>query len=141
MTAALCLMAQDRGGPSIQQQILINPSIDLTQGAEDSFMRWFSMQYVKEGSDLSHPYASPIKASHLQHLPPALVILAEKDELLEEGLAYGEALKKAGVPTRIYEQKGIGHLAGYGARATKEARESLDVVAELLRCPFCRLCD
>ena len=143
MAAALCLLARDRQGPAIALQVLINPSTDLTgagtlepQGDSGDAMRWFATQYLPNSKEAVNPYASPILAKDLKKLPPAVVILAEKDDLLADGQKYADRLIAEGIPTKIYIQKGIGHLAGNGARASAMAQESLNVAVEALRKAF-----
>ena len=143
MAAALCLLARDRQGPAITLQVLINPSTDLTgagtlepQGDSGDMMRWFATQYLPDSKEAVNPYASPILAKDLKKLPAAVVILAEKDDLLTEGQKYAERLIAEGIPTKIYIQKGIDHLAGNGARASEQAQESLNVAVEYLRKAF-----
>ena len=64
----------------------------------------------------------------------ALILIAENDVLLRaDGKRYADLLEKAGVFVNLYCQKGIGHLAQNGARASKKARESLDVAASALK--------
>lgn len=143
LAAALCLMARDRRGPAINLQVLINPYLDLVKGLyskdEDyDQLRWFAAQYVKDPEDVCHPYASPLKAD-LANLPRACILAAEEDELFEDGQKYAELLRGAKVPVNFYTQWKIGHLAGKGARACLEARESLDVAAAALRGEFFRL--
>jgi acetyl esterase len=143
MAAALCLLVRDRRGPVIDLQVLINPVTDLTGGgtiqrqndALDS-VRWYAKQYVADANDVNSPYVSPLLAKDLKALPPALVILAEKDELRSDGQKYADRLAAAGVPTNVYIQWGVGHLAGNGARASSLARESLDVAVAILRGTF-----
>lgn len=143
MAAALCLLSRDRKGPIIDLQILINPSTDLTgkgtiqrQGDALDSIRWYATQYVEDPNDVNNPYVSPITAKDLTHLPTALVVLAEKDELRNDGQQYADRLILAGVPTNVYTQWGIGHLAGNGARASIQARESLNVAVAALRGVF-----
>lgn len=143
MAAALTLLARDRHGPAIVLQVLINPSPDLIRGGtlerqNDAFdmMRWFAVQYLSNPKEAVDPYASPIFAKNLGNLPPAVVILAENDDLRADGQKYADRLISADIPTRIYIQKGVGHLAGNGARASKLAQESLDVAAASLRDAF-----
>ncbi|HSX03236.1 MAG TPA: alpha/beta hydrolase [Rhabdochlamydiaceae bacterium] len=143
MAAALCLMVRDRKGPPISLQILINPAPDLTgkgslqpQGDAWDVMRWQALCYVNDPIEVYHPYVSPAVAKDLTQLPPALILLAEKDFLFEDGKRYYERLKEAGVASEFYIQDGIGHLGCDGAAATKNAQESLDQAVAALRAKF-----
>lgn len=143
IAAALCLMARDKKGPIITLQVLINPAPDLTgkgtltkQNDAEDIMRWQALQYVERPEQVYEPYVSPIVAQDLTGLPPALIILAEKDALRVDGQKYADRLKAAGVQTTVYIQLGADHLAGNGARASKYAQESLDVAVEALRNVF-----
>jgi acetyl esterase len=145
MAAALCLLVRDRKGPTIDLQVLINPVIDNTwggtlqpQGDEFDSERWYATQYVRDPKDTSNPYVSPNFAKDLTHLPPALIILAEKDLFRKDAQKYAERLLSSGVYTNVYTQSGVGHLAGNGARASRLARESLDVAVAALRGVFSR---
>ncbi len=145
MAAALCLLARDRKGPSIDLQVLINPVVDNTwggtlqpQGDEFDSERWIATQYVMDSKDTKNPYVSPIFAKTLTNLPPALIILAEKDMFRKDAQKYADRLIASGIPTNVYVQSGIGHLAGDGARASRRARESLDVAVAALRGVFSR---
>ncbi|MBA3956838.1 MAG: GNAT family N-acetyltransferase [Parachlamydiaceae bacterium] len=143
MTAALCLLARDRNGPKIDLQVLINPSTDLAslgslERRNDTLdrFRWYARQYVEDPNDINSPYVSPLLAEDLTNLPPALILLAEKDELRSEGQRYADRLTTAGIPTTIYTQFGVGHLASDGARASVKAQESLNVAVEALKNTF-----
>ncbi len=143
MAAALCLMARDRSGPTIELQVLINPAPDLTcngtilrQNDSMDMLRWQAVQYLSDPNDINNPYVSPLIASDLSKLPPAIVILAEQDDLREAGQKYADRLLAAGVPTHVYCQQGINHLAGHGAKASPRARESLDVAVKHLQGAF-----
>lgn len=140
MAAALCLLARDRKGPAIDLQVLINPVVDNTwggtlerQGDEFDSERWIASQYVANPKETGNPYVSPIFAKDLSHLPPAIIILAEKDMFRKDAQNYADRLRLAGVHTNVYTQFGIGHLAGNGGRASKLAQESLDVAVAALR--------
>ena len=145
IAAALCLLVRDRKGPTIDLQVLINPVVDLTSGGtiqrQDDELdneRWYATQYVQKPHDVMNPYVSPILAKDLTHLPPTLIILAEKDAFRKDDQRYADRLTEAGVPTNTYIQWGVGHLAGNGARASIVARESLDVAVAALLGAFYR---
>lgn len=121
IAAALCLMTRDRSGPAVAYQVLIYPITDCDfnrpsyqENAEGYFlttaqMRWFWQHYVSSPDQMSKPYASPLRASTLAGLPPALILTAEFDPLRDEGEAYGEALRKAGVATEVVRYDGLIH--------------------------------
>lgn len=143
MAAALCLVARDRKGPPIDLQVLINPVVDNTwggtlkpQGDEFDSERWIAAQYVADPKDTRNPYVSPIFAKDLSGLPPAIIILGEKDMFRKDAQKYADRLLSSGVHTNVYTQFGVGHLAGNGARASKLAQESLDIAVAALRGAF-----
>lgn len=143
LTAALCLMARNQSGPKITLQVLINPATDLScngtmQRQYDHLdpLRWSSMYYLSDPKDAQHDYVSPLLAEDLIGLPHAVVLLAEKDDLRQAGQRYADRLQEAGVNTFVYCQNGIGHLAGHGARASHQARESIDVAVDQLKNAF-----
>lgn len=140
LAAALCMMARDRQGPKLSYQVLINPALDLScegtlqpQGDRLDFLRWQASMYVKKPNEVYHPYVSPLLGDNLESLPPALILVAEHDDLRKAGEAYVEKLRLAQVPTEIYCQMNSNHLAGNGARASDIARESLDIAVAALR--------
>lgn len=123
MTAALTLMAKDRGGPKIAFQALLIPatdaSVDTSSYGEYGDDRFLSRAFMKYGWDLyapdaetrNNPYVSPLRASldQLKGLPPALVITAENDPLRDEGEAYARKLKEAGVSVDAVRYNGTIH--------------------------------
>lgn len=143
MAAALCLMVRDQLGPKIDLQVLINPAMDLRcngtleeQNDELDILRWQAAQYLSDPNDANNPYVSPLITCDLSRLPQTLMLVAEKDGLRIEGENYAQRLANADVLTTVYCQKGIGHLAGDCARASVQARESLDVAVDALKRVF-----
>jgi acetyl esterase/lipase len=123
MTAALALMAKDRGDVRFVQQSMWYPVTDAAmdtgsyeQFAEGYFlaakgMEWFWDAYLPELERRSEPYASPLRASdeQLAGLPPAFVIVDEADVLRDEGEAYAARLRAAGVEVTTVRYDGITH--------------------------------
>ncbi|MFP1629365.1 alpha/beta hydrolase [Streptomyces sp. 5K101] len=123
MTAALTLMAKERGDVPLVQQVLFYPVTDASfdtgsyhQFATGYFLRrdamqWFWDQYTTDEQQRAEITASPLRATteQLTGLPPALVITAEADVLRDEGEAYANKLRQAGVPVTAVRYQGIIH--------------------------------
>ena len=123
LTAALTLLAKERGGPSIRFQVLFYPVADanfdtpsyrkyeqgywLTREA----MKWFWNNYTSNETNRKEPTVSPLQASieQLSGLPPALVINGENDVLCDEGEAYALKLLQAGVRITAVRYHGTIH--------------------------------
>jgi len=126
MSAALTLMAKDKGGPALRYQVLMWPVTDANfetasynQYAEGHFltknmMRWFWDSYTLDAAKRKEIYASPLQATlaQLRGLPPALVQTAEFDVLRDEGEAYGRKLDQAGVDVTVTRYNGMIHDFG-----------------------------
>lgn len=123
MTAALALMASERGDVRFVQQSMYYPVTDAgmdtdsyEQFAEGYFlaakgMAWFWDAYLPDVERRSEPYASPLRASEeqLASLPPAFLIVDEADVLRDEGEAYAARLRAAGVEVTTVRYDGITH--------------------------------
>ena len=113
--------ARDHGGPPIAAQILVYPVTEadferpsytdpenqllLTREA----MVWFWDHYVPDASRRAEPDASPLRTTDLSGLPPTVVLTAEFDVLRDEGEAYAERLREAGVPVNFMRHEGQTH--------------------------------
>jgi len=123
MTAALALMAHDRGDVRFVQHSMWYPVTDAAmdtgsyeQFAEGYFltaegMEWFWDAYLPDVDRRSEPYASPLRASdeQLAGLPPAFLLVDEADVLRDEGEAYAARLRAAGVDVTTVRYDGITH--------------------------------
>ncbi|MED5048630.1 alpha/beta hydrolase [Bacillus siamensis] len=152
MTAAVTLMAKARGDFNIRQQLLFYPVTDASfdtesyhQFATGYFLRkdammWFWDQYTTNSNERAEITASPLRATteQLQGLPPALIITAEADVLRDEGEAYANKLREAGVPVTAVRFQGIIHdFVMLNALAkTKAARGAIDLATTWLRKGF-----
>jgi len=123
MTAAITLMARERGDVRFVHQSMYYPVTDAAmdtgsyaQFAEGYYltakaMAWFWDAYAPDVERRREPYASPLRASDAQlaDLPPALVIVDEADVLRDEGEAYAARLRAAGVAITTVRYDGITH--------------------------------
>ncbi|MGN9763116.1 alpha/beta hydrolase [Streptomyces sp. SD31] len=152
MSAALTLMAKQRGDVPLVQQVLFYPVTDAAFGtgsyrqfAEGYFLRrdamqWFWDQYTTDEAERAQITASPLRASgeQLQGLPPALVITAEADVLRDEGEAYANKLREAGVPVTAVRYQGIIHdfVMLNALRETRAAEAAIGQAISVLRGAF-----
>jgi acetyl esterase len=148
LATVVALMARDRGGPSLKFQLLIYPMTDyeddspsMRQYDQNHFltrevMTWFADSYVAP-ADRRAPYASPLRAADHSGLPPALVITAECDPLRDQGEAYAEKLRRAGVAVTLKRYDGMIHpfvsLAGIVDDGRTALQESAAAVRQALR--------
>ena len=121
LSAAVCLMARDRGKDAPAFQLLVYPATDITMdtdsnrrftdtpvwNSELSKVMWPAYVPDRERDDIS--YASPMLAKDFGNLPPAYVEVAEFDCLRDEALNYANAMKNAGVEVEIVDTKGTMH--------------------------------
>jgi acetyl esterase len=111
LSAALTLVARDRGGPEIKVQLLLYPATDArfdTESYRDfadgrflpqAFMQFGWDLYAPDEATRHNPYAAPLQArpDQLRGLPPAIIHTSGNDVLRDEGQAYGHKLDEAGV--------------------------------------------
>lgn len=123
MTAALALMARQRGDVHFVHQSMYYPVTDarMDTGSYEQFatgyfltaraMQWFWDAYVPDVERRQEITASPLRAEpdQLTGLPPALVIVDEADVLRDEGEAYAAKLRAAGVAVTTVRYDGITH--------------------------------
>lgn len=122
LAAAVALKARDAGGPQLRAQALVYPCLTddlsapsfsynsgppgLTSASMGSYWKW----YLGEGVVSEDPYATPLKATNLVNLPPAVILTAEYDPLYCDGVEYAERLRAAGVPVAYH----FGHRLIHG---------------------------
>lgn len=114
-------MARDRSILPPCAQLLVYPVID--HRMQSASMRrftdtpmWNSLlsrkmwQFYLPSLPAEHPeHASLLLAPSLHDLPPAYVESAQFDCLHDEGIAYAQALRAAGVAVTLHETKGTMH--------------------------------
>ena len=118
LAAAVSLMARDRGEFLPRSQILIYPATaaDHTENSPFPSVRENGTDYLLTSKriceymelyqsgpeDCENPYFAPLAAEDFSNQPQTLILTAEYDPLRDEGEAYGEALKRAGVPVEMH---------------------------------------
>jgi acetyl esterase len=144
LATVVAQLAKERKGPAIRFQALVYPvtdhnfeTVSYRENADgylltkDS-MVWFWNHYLNSVDDGKSPMASPMRASDLKGLPPAIVITAEFDPLRDEGEAYAARLREAGVNVQVTRYPGQIH-AFYGNVAINDGMKALDQVSAALR--------
>ncbi|MFF5483074.1 alpha/beta hydrolase [Streptomyces sp. NPDC012935] len=149
MTAALALMAKERGDVSFVQQSMYYPVTDaaMDTGSYEQFdtgyylsrkaMEWFWDAYTTDPNQRAEITASPNRATteQLDGLPPALLIVDEADVLRDEGEAYAAKLRAAGVPVTTVRYDGAVHdfMMINSLSETRATRAAVDQAISLLR--------
>jgi acetyl esterase len=124
ISTVLALMAKQRGDVQFVHQSLYYPMTDANAEATESMRTykdgpygsaagaaWFWNSYLADGASRSDLLVSPLQATldDLEGLPPALVIVDENDVLRDQGEAYADKLREAGVPTTSVRFNGTIH--------------------------------
>jgi acetyl esterase len=132
-----------RGEIALRHQALIYPVCDAGlntpsyrafgtgHGLTAAGMRRFWALYL-DGADGTHPDASPLRADDLSGLAPAYVLTAEEDVLRDEGEAYAERLRAAGVDVTARRWPGTIHGFWRWQATAEPARAVLEEVGAAL---------
>jgi len=98
---------------ALRAQLLVYPALDAAMDSESfreladfplltaEAIEFCWRTYLGDGADPAEPDVSPLRATNLRGLPPAYVAVAGFDVLRDEGVAYAEALERAGVPVTL----------------------------------------
>ena len=145
--AAVCaILARDAGLP-LRHQLLITPgtTAHADTPSHRQFARgylldaesiaWFFDQYIDRAQRTDWRFA-PLEAGDLEGLAPACVVLAECDPLVDEGVAYAERLRAAGVPVTLELYRGVTHDFIKLGRVLPEAGLAQAAIGDALRVAF-----
>ena len=145
LAAVTSLLLTREGGPRPAAQLLLYPTVEAgrTGGSLDTYaegffltkaqVKWFTAQYIPEGTDPADPRLSPLKAPDLSGLPPALVLTAGFDPLRDEGEEYAHAMRAAGVPVLLRRFPGLIHGFGNMTSVSRTSRDALVEIAGAMR--------
>lgn len=142
LAAAVALTARDEG-IALAGQLLITPhaAADPTPSRaayasgfllDATTIEWFFGHAIDDDRRDDWRFA-PLHADHLDGVAPASVLLAECDPLLDEGLAYADRLRAAGVPVSLELVRGVTHEFIKFPRVLPEAVAARRWAADALR--------
>jgi acetyl esterase/lipase len=122
LAAGIALLARDRGGPALAQQLLVYPMIDdrpstpdpnllpfLTWTYDDNLTGWGALLGDKAGGDDVSAYAAPARADDLTGLPDTYIDVGDLDIFRDEDITYARRLFHAGIPTELHLHPGCPH--------------------------------
>lgn len=148
LSAILTQIAKEKGKPKFAMQLLMFPATDLgnetvslREFAEGYFLEratldWFWNCYLPPDADKSDPRISPLNAKDFSGLPPAYVMLGGYDPLHDEGLAYADKLRAAGVSVTVADYPDLVHDFIYLDAILPQAREAMVAAANALKAAF-----
>jgi acetyl esterase len=134
LAAACAIHARDIGLP-LALQLLVTPGTTpfadtpshrtFAHGflLEAEAIAWFFDQYIGHAQRTDWRFA-PLEADDLEGVAPACVLLAECDPLVDEGVAYADKLRAAGVPVQLELYRGLTHDFIKLGRALREAGQA-----------------
>jgi acetyl esterase len=145
LAAAVCLMARERGGPTVDNQLLLYPVTssecdtsshrDFAEGyllTREMMQRFWSL-YTRTPDAGRDSLASVLRATELVGLPAATFVVAGCDVLRDEAESYAERLRLAGVPVEVLRYSGQLHgfwtyrgASDIAKAVNSEIRASLD---------------
>jgi acetyl esterase len=148
LATVVALAARESGGPALCHQLLIYPATDQRMGFPSivnngegylltkKAMEYFRGHYLPKESDWLDWRASPFLANSLAGLPPAYVLTAGFDPLVDEGRAYAERLAKEGVATEYQEYPDMVHGFLLFGGALDTANAAVDACCAVLKKAF-----
>ncbi|CAG2153398.1 Carboxylesterase NlhH [Cupriavidus numazuensis] len=145
LAAVVALSARDGELPPVRLQVLLYPSVDMGMDwpsyaisepglpVDGRMLRWFREHYLRQPSDAMNWRASPLQAPKAG-LAPAYVLTVGYDPLVDEGAAYAEAMREAGVEVIHHHYPGQFH--GFlsvtpGSVAARRAWNEIGAAAKL----------
>ena len=145
LSAVVSQLAASAGLPVPTCQVLIYPALDASLDTEShreladahviprERIVWYMAQYLGADADTVDPRVSPLRAKRLAGQPPTMIVTAGFDPLRDEGHAYAEALRRAGVDVVYREYPGQIHAFVSLTKAIPQGLTCTLEVAEYLR--------
>lgn len=149
LAAVVAMLARDRNGPMLRQQVLICPWVDLADFATESFhwfgaglwapranLEWYRRHYLADPEQAFLSTVSPLRMNDCRHLPPALVQTAEFDVLRDQCEAFARRLKAAGVQVQATRYTGVLHDFAVLPGVFDQAQTAIDEIVRALQSAF-----
>lgn len=150
LATVTAINARNDGGPQLVFQLLIYPSTNpphRTESAERlaqgylltrDVIHYFRHNYVRSPADFEDWRCAPIRAPDLSRLPPALIVTAGYDPLVDEGKAYADRLRASGVEVTYKCYEGMVHGFINMGRVLDGANRALQECGAALAAAFAR---
>jgi acetyl esterase len=145
LSAVVSQLAASAGGPVPTCQVLIYPAVDFSL-VTDSHREladghviprdrvvWYMEQYLRSDADKADLRASPLRAASVAGQPPTMIVTAGFDPLRDEGHAYADKLRQAGVDVTYREYQGQIHAFVSLTKAIPQGMACTLEIAEYLR--------
>jgi len=149
LAAVVARMAAAKKDPKIAFQVLIYPVLDISRMDTASYakyengfiltkreMEYYRVHYLRNPADAANPLVSPLLADVPADLAPALIVAAQFDVLHDEGQAYRDKLKAAGVPVRYEEFQGVLHSFVAMTGLIPQSHRAIELIAGEIRGRF-----
>ena len=145
LAAIVTQLAREKGGIRIAYQLLLFPNTQmggetasLNEFAVGYFLErraieYFNSLYLTPGADTASPRISPLRAKDFAALPSAFVMLGGYDPLHDEGLAYAEKLRAAGVKVTIADYADMVHCFIYLQTVLPQAHDAVAKAAKAVK--------
>jgi acetyl esterase len=143
LAAVMAIRARDEDGPSLALQVLVYPMTDPALGSDsardlaEGYLTTTDLLrlgwHVYLNGHAGERYSAPSAARDLSGLPPAVVVTAGYDPLRDEGLAYVDRLRDAGVEVTARHYADQIHGFAFMPAVIPAANEAIAEIAELVR--------
>jgi acetyl esterase len=151
LAAVVCQLAKQLAGPELALQVLLCPVTDISAegGSRSTFsqgyffdmatLKWSLEHYLPSHAAVSDPRISPLRASDLSGLPPTHIHTAEFDPVRDEGKAYADGLRRAGVSVRYTCHQGMIHHFYCMAGVIPYARCAVKTIGDAIRAALAKV--
>jgi acetyl esterase/lipase len=147
LTAAVALLARDRGGPALIGQMLMCPMLDDRNDTPSAWQMaglgiwdraanetgWTALLGAARGGPDVSPYAAPARAADLSGLPPAFIDVGSAETFRDEAVTYASRIWQAGGVAELHVWPGGFHAFAGMVPQAEISRESLAAQRNWLR--------